>query len=96
MRAPRAFIGPWASAVSRANGGSSRFADFRRSSGEKAFLILHQIDDRNTLTLLFDWDTPENAKSFLASSELKSAMQKAGVAEEPKIEFLNEAAKGSV
>ena len=72
------------------------FADFRRSSGEKAFLILHQIDDRNTLTLLFDWDTPENAKSFLASSELKSAMQKAGVAEEPKIEFLNEAAKGSV
>jgi heme-degrading monooxygenase HmoA len=72
------------------------FADFRRSSGEKSYRILHQIDDPNDLTILFEWDTQNNAETFLASHELKSAMQEAGVAETPKIQFLNEAANGSL
>jgi hypothetical protein len=72
------------------------FADFRKSSGEKSYRILYQHDDPNDLMLLFDWDTQENAETFLASNELKSAMREAGVAEAPKIEFFNEAANGSL
>ena len=70
------------------------FADFRRSSGEKSYHILRRIDDPNDLTLLFEWDSQKNAAAFLASGELKSAMQEAGVAEAPEIRFLNEADKG--
>jgi len=72
-----------------------KFADFRRKGGEKAFRLLHPTGDQNDLTLLFDWDSRENAEKFMASSELKDAMGRAGVAEEPRIEFLNEVDKGS-
>ena len=72
------------------------FADFRKSSGEKSYRVLHPADDPNDLTLLFEWDSQENAETFLASSELKSAMEQAGVAEAPKIQLLNQAAKGSL
>jgi heme-degrading monooxygenase HmoA len=71
------------------------FADVRRSSGEKSYRILHPSDDRNDLMLLFEWDSLKNAETFLASPELKSAMQRAGVTEEPKIRFLNEVAQGT-
>jgi quinol monooxygenase YgiN len=70
------------------------FANVRRSSGEKSYRILHPVDDSNDLTLLFEWDSKKNAETFMASPELKSAMQRAGVTEEPKIQFLNEAAQG--
>jgi len=72
------------------------FADFRKSAGEKSFQILHQDNDPNDLTLLFKWDTRENAESFLASEELKSTMERAGVTETPNIQFLNEVAEGSL
>lgn len=70
------------------------FMDFRKSSGEKSFQILHSDQSPNDLTLIFKWDNTNNAKTFLSSDELKSAMQNAGVAEEPEIVFLNEVAQG--
>jgi len=73
-----------------------KFADFRKSSGEKSYRILHPGDDPNDLTLLFEWDTQKNAESFLASEKLKSTMQEAGVTEAPNIQFLNEVAEGSL
>ena len=72
------------------------FADFRKSSGEKSFRILHQESDPNDLTLLFEWDSQQNAESFLTSEKLKSTMQEAGVTEAPNIQFLNEVAEGSL
>ena len=72
------------------------FAGFRKSAGEKSYKIMHPAENPNDLTILFGWDTQENAQSFLASDELKNAMQKAGVAEEPNIQFLNEVASGSL
>ncbi len=72
------------------------FANVRRSSGEKSFRILHPVDDSNDLTLLFEWDSMKNAKTFMASPELKGAMQQAGVVEEPKVQFLDEAAQGKL
>ncbi len=72
------------------------FVDTRRSFGEKSYRILHPGDDPNDLLLLFEWDTVKNAETFLASPELKSAMQRAGVAEKPTIQFLSEVAQGTL
>ena len=66
-------------------------AEFRRSAGEKACRIFHSGTDPNDLTMLMEWDSVRNAEKFFASSKLKSAMQEAGVAEEPRIQFLSEA-----
>lgn len=72
------------------------FAEVRKSSGEKSYRILHPSDNPNDLTLLFEWDNQKNAEKFLASTELKSTMERAGVVEEPNIQFLNEVTKGSL
>ncbi len=72
------------------------FVDVRKSSGEKSYRILHPGDNPNDLTLLFEWDNRKNAETFLASPELKSTMQQAGVAEEPRIQFFNEVAQGTL
>jgi quinol monooxygenase YgiN len=72
------------------------FASFRRTSGEQSYRILHPSDDSNDLTLIFEWDSQGHAETFLASPELKDAMQQAGVAEEPKIQFMNEPAQGAL
>ena len=72
------------------------FSDFRKSSGEKSYRILRPAGDDNNLTLLFEWDSDANAEKFFTSSKLKLAMQQAGVAEEPNIQFLSEIARGVI
>jgi quinol monooxygenase YgiN len=70
------------------------FADFRRSSGEKSYQVMQQDKDSNNLFLMFEWDTEANARKFFDSKNLQETMQKAGVAEAPDINFLNEADHG--
>ena len=72
------------------------FIGFRRSGGEKTYRIYHPEDDPNNLILLFEWDSIDNARTFLGSQELKETMQQAGVAEAPEISFLHEADRGTV
>jgi quinol monooxygenase YgiN len=68
----------------------------RKSAGEKSYHIWQTEDDPNDLNLLFEWDNAENAHSFMASSELKDAMNKAGVLEHPRIDFLKEIDRGKL
>ena len=63
-------------------------AAFRRSSGELSDQVYHDASDPNKLTLLFKWDSVENARKFSQSAELKAAMEKAGVDGAPAISFL--------
>ena len=63
-------------------------ADLREKNGEKSAQIFHDADDPNSLTLLFEWDSLNNARQYAQSPELKAAMQKAGVAGPPSIYFL--------
>jgi quinol monooxygenase YgiN len=72
------------------------FAATRRAGGEKAFRIWQDDNDPHDLILLFDWDDRKNAEKFFASSELKSTMQRAGVANQPTIEYVKEVAKGTL
>ena len=70
--------------------------DRRRAGGEKTYHIFHNADDANNLVLLFEWDNLENARRFMQSDELRHAMQRAEVTDQPDIYFLNEGERGSV
>lgn len=65
--------------------------DLRKSNGEISDNIYRDASDPNSLTIIFRWDTLENAQKYSQSPELKEAMQKAGVEGPPKISFLKEA-----
>jgi quinol monooxygenase YgiN len=66
------------------------FAPTRKSFGEQSAQLYHDAQNPNKLTLLFKWDSIANAQKFSQSTELREAMQKAGVAGPPTINFLNE------
>ena len=64
--------------------------DWRRKNGERSCRIFHSAGDVNDLTLLFEWESLEAARAFMASDELKARMAKAGVKGQPRVEFLTE------
>jgi quinol monooxygenase YgiN len=49
--------------------------------------------DPNSVLVLHTFSTMEQAEAFVANPELKSAMQRAGVEGEPRIEIFEEAKK---
>jgi quinol monooxygenase YgiN len=57
----------------------------RQSAGELSYSIGHVPNELNTICIIFEWDTADNASVFLKSQELKEAMQAATVIEEPEI-----------
>ena len=65
--------------------------DLRTSNGELSDRIYRDASDPNQLTVIFEWDSLENAKKYANSPELKAAMERAGVEGKPSIHFLNEA-----
>ena len=62
----------------------------RTSNGELSDQIYRDEKTPNNLTVIFKWDSLENAKKYAHSPELKAAMEKAGVVGQPNIYFLNE------
>ena len=72
------------------------FIETRKAGGEKGFVIWRGADDPNNLFIIFEWDSEENAHKFMNSEELKAAMQKGGVAEQPEIDFVTLADKGEL
>jgi quinol monooxygenase YgiN len=71
------------------------YAPQRRAGGEQAYRISHQLGEPNSLCLFFEWDSVENAKRFLASEDLASTMQRAGICDQPEIYVTEEIASGS-
>ena len=64
--------------------------DWRQKNGERSYRIFHSAGNINDLTLLFEWESLEQARAFIASDELRNRMAKAGVKGEPRVEFLTE------
>ena len=60
----------------------------RQKAGLKEEHLLRNTDDRNEVILLFEAADVQKAKEFGASSDLREAMQKAGVIDKPDIYFL--------
>jgi hypothetical protein len=59
----------------------------RRKMGVIAQAVYQSTDDPNDITAYHDFKTVERAKTFAASAELKTAMEKAGVKGAPQIWF---------
>ena len=66
-------------------------AGARAEAGYSKGRVTRSADDPNEVVLLFEVTDLAKAKAFGASAELKSAMQGAGVADEPDLYFLSDA-----
>jgi quinol monooxygenase YgiN len=62
----------------------------RHHGGERSCRIFRSADDPNELTLLFEWEDLNRARSFMNSPEARSYIQQAGVTGVPEIHFLTE------
>jgi hypothetical protein len=67
------------------------FDQKRRQMGVRAHGVFRDVDSGTSVTAFHDFDSIEAARSFAASSELKDAMQNAGVTSAPQIWFTEEA-----
>ena len=67
-----------------------RVVDLRKANGEKSAQIFHDAENPNKLTLLFEWDSIENAQNYAKKPDLAAAMQKAGVTTPPAFFFLTD------
>lgn len=65
-------------------------ASTRAEYGERGYRLFHGSDDPNEITILFEWDSAENARSFLDESDLREVMDAAGVIGDPEVYFLDE------
>jgi quinol monooxygenase YgiN len=65
-------------------------AELRATNGELSDHIYRDSINPNSLTIMFKWDSLENAQRYAQSPELKAAMEKAGVEGPPEITFLTE------
>jgi heme-degrading monooxygenase HmoA len=62
----------------------------REQWGSKGGLILRNAFDPKEFVILLEWDSLENARQFANGDELREAMQRAGVADQPGVYFLEE------
>lgn len=64
--------------------------DWRTHQGERNCRIFRGVQNPNELTLMFEWESVEKARAFIASEELKTRMAKAGVKSTPRVDYLTE------
>jgi hypothetical protein len=62
----------------------------RNAAGLKEERLLHNVDKKNEVVLLFSASDLKKAKEFANSADLRQAMQVAGVTEAPDIFFLTD------
>ena len=70
-------------------------SETRRASGSKGGKLFRTADNPNELVILLEWDSIENARQFAESQDLREAMERAGVADQPDIYFLEQVDEAS-
>ena len=60
----------------------------RQKAGLKEVHLLRNTEDPNEVILLFSAEDLDKAKAFVASDDLRHAMQRAGVSDKPDVYFL--------
>jgi quinol monooxygenase YgiN len=71
----------------------NEFGKVRRNLGVTAAAVYRSNDNPNDVTVTHDFKSLEQAKAFIASPDLKTAMEKAGVKGAPQIWITTRAAK---
>lgn len=67
------------------------FEPTRQRMGVVAAAVYRAADDPNNVTVTHDFSTLDAAQQFAASDELRTAMERAGIAGEPSIWFADRA-----
>jgi hypothetical protein len=67
------------------------FDNERRPMGVTDDAVFQSVDDPNDVTLWHDFAGADEARAFVSSEALRSAMQRAGVQGEPEIWFVTQA-----
>jgi heme-degrading monooxygenase HmoA len=62
----------------------------RKRAGEVGFRLFHSLDDPHEIFVMMDWESADEARKFLTSSELRERMQNAGVQGEPEVRYLED------
>lgn len=62
----------------------------RKAKGSKGGQLFRNADDENETIILFEWSDLEKARQFVQSPDLREAMQRSGVVDQPTILFLEE------
>jgi heme-degrading monooxygenase HmoA len=62
----------------------------QQQSGSTGRRLFRNADDPNELLILNEFDSLDNARTFGQSQELKETMQRAGVADQPDVYYLEE------
>jgi heme-degrading monooxygenase HmoA len=60
----------------------------RRANGSQGGRLFHSSSDPNEVLLLLEWDDLERARLFADSDDLREAMTRSGVTDQPDIWFL--------
>lgn len=61
------------------------FGDTQKKLGLRAESVHRDVENPSMLTVIHDFDSADDARAFVASDELKEAMENAGVAGPPDI-----------
>jgi quinol monooxygenase YgiN len=73
------------------------FAPIQAEHGVHAHQVLRSIENPNDVTVEHTFDSPEAAREFFATPELKEAMSKAGVkADSLEISYFDEVESGTL
>jgi heme-degrading monooxygenase HmoA len=62
----------------------------RKASGSRGGRLYRNANDPNETIVIFEWDSLEKARQFAQSADLRETMQRAGVADQPDVYFLEE------
>ena len=60
----------------------------RRANGSQEGRLFHSSSDPNEVLLLLEWDDLDRARLFADSDDLREAMARAGVTDQPDVWFL--------
>jgi len=61
----------------------------RAELGSLGGKIYRSSDNSQEVVLVLEWDTEDNARTFIASQDLAAVMAEAGVTGQPMVAFLN-------
>lgn len=60
----------------------------RRACGERGRQLFRDVDDPNTVVVVFQWDNLDNARAYFDSSKLRASVGRAGGRGAPQVSYL--------
>lgn len=62
----------------------------RAAFGDRGHRLFRGVDDANTVVVVFDWDTADNARRYFTSSTLADSVARGGGRTAPTVYYLDD------